>query len=134
MTRSRDELTAVLADLVSDAARQAVADTVPGTIRQTILEVIPGVVGQEVEHAVSRLTVTVPDTAVLLSIDETAKRLGLGATTTKNLIAAGQIRSVMVERRRLVPVEAIHEHVHGLEKESARLRVLPTKRSRPTGT
>jgi excisionase family DNA binding protein len=117
MTRPSDELGAILVDLLSDGVRRA------------ILEVVPGVVRQAVDDAVSRLTANPPDTTVMVSIAETAKRLGLGVTTTKNLATTGQIRSVMVERRRLIPVEAIHDYVRRLEEESARLRVLPERRS-----
>jgi excisionase family DNA binding protein len=108
-------------------------NVVPHVVHQTILEAAPDIVHQAVDDALSRLTATAPDTAVMVSIPETAKRLGLGLTTTKNLVTTGQIRSVNVDRRRLVPVDAIQEYVRDLEVQAARLRV-PAKKSRPTGT
>jgi excisionase family DNA binding protein len=45
----------------------------------------------------------------LIGVPEAARRLNLGETTTKREIAAGRLRSVLVGRRRLVPVDAIAE-------------------------
>jgi excisionase family DNA binding protein len=122
-----------LANLVAEVIHHEILETVPSIIHQAVADVVPGTVRQAMDDAVSRLTVPPPDTAVMVSIAEAAKRLGLGLTTTKNLAATGQIRTVMVDRRRLVPVEAIHDYVHSVEQESARLPVLPRK-TRRTGT
>ena len=44
---------------------------------------------------------------VMVSVPDAATRLGLGTTTLKELIAAGEIQSVKVGARRLVPVRAL---------------------------
>ena len=43
------------------------------------------------------------------SPDDAARRLGLGHTTIYRLIREGQIRSVKVGRRRLLPLAEIHK-------------------------
>lgn len=52
---------------------------------------------------------------VLVSITDAAAALGIGTTKTKQLIASGELRSVTVDRRRLVPVVALSEYVDRLE-------------------
>lgn len=58
----------------------------------------------------------------LIDVNGTADSLSLGLTVTKELIARGEIGSVKVGARRLVPVDAITDFVE-------RLRA-----SNPTGT
>jgi excisionase family DNA binding protein len=48
---------------------------------------------------------------MLLDIGEVAKKLGLGQTKTWELVATGQIFSVRVGKRRLVPVESVEKFV-----------------------
>ncbi len=55
------------------------------------------------------------DTAAMVSVPEAAHRLGLGQTKVKKLIASGELRSVLVEGRRLVPVSAITAYVEELD-------------------
>jgi len=43
----------------------------------------------------------------LFSVPEAAKALGLGTTTVKKLIASGDLPSITVGRRRLVPQSAV---------------------------
>jgi excisionase family DNA binding protein len=94
MTRSPyDELSAALASVV----RQAVADA---------LAAVPPSTGSV-------------DTAAMVSVPEAANRLGLGVTKTKKLIASGDIPSVMLEGRRLVPVAGIESYVDQLIGPSA---------------
>lgn len=50
-------------------------------------------------------------TGALVAVEEAAKRLGIGKTKTKELIACGHLGSVTVGRRRLVPAEAIEAYV-----------------------
>lgn len=47
----------------------------------------------------------------LLAVAEAAARLGVGRTTVYELITAGEIRSVKVGRRRLIPATALNEYV-----------------------
>jgi excisionase family DNA binding protein len=55
----------------------------------------------------------------LLSIDEAAKRLGVGRSTTKTLLGQGRLRSVRLGRRRLIPEAAIGQLIGELEREAA---------------
>lgn len=50
----------------------------------------------------------------LLRVEEAARRLGVGRTTAFGLIRSGELRSVTVGRRRLVPTDAIGEFVAAL--------------------
>jgi excisionase family DNA binding protein len=43
----------------------------------------------------------------LLSIDQAARRLGIGRTAAYGLMGRGELRSVKVGRRRLVPADAL---------------------------
>jgi excisionase family DNA binding protein len=56
---------------------------------------------------------------LLLSVTESATALGIGTTKTKALIAAGLLRSVQIDRRRLVPVDALHEYVDSLSGDAS---------------
>lgn len=78
------------------------------------------VVRKAVEEALSKAgTVGAEgDTSTLCSVADAAHRLGLGTTTVKRLIAAGRLRSVLVGRRRLVPVDAIAEYAGALSEAS----------------
>lgn len=61
-----------------------------------------------------------PPPRLLYSVPEVAHALG-GITTRHvgTLIRAGDLRSVKIGRRRLVPVEAIREYIAELENASA---------------
>ena len=64
-----------------------------------------------IEDAVSKALATVKppstDDAVMLSVPEAAERLGIGTTKVKQLIASGQLASVTIGRRRLVPAAIV---------------------------
>jgi excisionase family DNA binding protein len=45
----------------------------------------------------------------LLSIEEAARRLGIGRSTVYEALGHGELRSVRVRGRRLVPIDAIAE-------------------------
>ncbi len=56
---------------------------------------------------------------VLLGVwPEAGSALGVGRSTLYELIASGQLRTVKIGRRRLVPVSAVHELVERLEQQS----------------
>ena len=55
-----------------------------------------------------------PPVKLLLTVDEAAAALSLGRTFTCRLIAAGQIASVKVGARRLIPVTALQAFVERL--------------------
>ena len=50
----------------------------------------------------------------LVSLDETARRLGLGKTSVYELIRDGRLKSVKVGKRHLVPVAALDAYVASL--------------------
>lgn len=54
----------------------------------------------------------------LLSVPEAMACTGLGRSNFFNKIASGEIRSVKVGKRRLIPDTAIDEYIEGLEAES----------------
>lgn len=51
------------------------------------------------------------DGVLMVSLPEAARRVGLGLSKTKYLVAQQEIRSVLIGKRRLVPVAAIQEFV-----------------------
>jgi hypothetical protein len=116
--RPYDDLIAELGVTLIDIVQRIVADALLGLVRQAVAD------------AVADLTPTLPDTAVAVSVAETAKRLNLGLTTTKGLVTSGQIDSILVDRRRLVPVEAIQDYVRRLRSAAAPMRALPGQEHR----
>jgi excisionase family DNA binding protein len=48
---------------------------------------------------------------VLLPVPSTARALGIGTTKTRELIASGELRSVRIDRRLLVPRAEIDRYV-----------------------
>ena len=56
----------------------------------------------------------------LLTVAEAARRLGIGCTKTKALIGEGQLGSVTIGRRRLVPAAAIDAYVAELVDRQGR--------------
>ena len=52
---------------------------------------------------------------VLYRVEEAAQALRLSRSITYELIRSGQLRTVKVGARRLVPVEAVREYVASLE-------------------
>jgi excisionase family DNA binding protein len=66
-----------------------------------------------IEHAVATAVASIPTAGatapVMLSIPQAAKRLGVGTTKLKQLIVAGEVESVTIGRRRLVPNVALQE-------------------------
>lgn len=52
-----------------------------------------------------------PEPPLLVSIDETARMLGISHRMTVKLLDAGELRGLKVGRRRMVPVQGIHEYI-----------------------
>jgi len=69
----------------------------------------------------SQLSVASDDNVVplLLSVEQAARRLGVGRTTMFGLVGTGEVRSVMIGRLRRVPVQALTEYVHALSNQAA---------------
>ncbi len=55
---------------------------------------------------------------VLLTVEEAAKRLSIGRTKAFELIAKGELESVMIGRARRIPVQALEPFVAALREES----------------
>lgn len=58
-------------------------------------------------------------TLVLLTVEEAARRLGVGRTTCFKLVSAGEIESVVVGRLRRIPAEALPVYVAKLRRSAA---------------
>jgi excisionase family DNA binding protein len=56
--------------------------------------------------------------ARLNQIDDVMHRLGIGRSTVFGLLASGQLRSVKIGRRRLVPEQAIRDFVDRLDQQA----------------
>ena len=56
----------------------------------------------------------------LLSIPQTCRLLGIGRSSLYQMMASGQVRSVKIGRRRLVPREAVDEFVTSLPSDYRR--------------
>ncbi|MCC9311946.1 helix-turn-helix domain-containing protein [Kitasatospora sp. RB6PN24] len=55
---------------------------------------------------------SVPDpTLVALTVEEAARRLGVGRTTMYALVASGEVPSVMIGRLRRIPAQALSEYI-----------------------
>jgi excisionase family DNA binding protein len=51
-----------------------------------------------------------PDpTLVLLSVEEAARRLGIGRTTCFSLVGSGELESVVIGRLRRIPADALRD-------------------------
>jgi excisionase family DNA binding protein len=59
--------------------------------------------------------------ASLLDVPAVAERLAISTAKVKRLIAAGELGSVLIGRRRLVPAEALAAYVQSLQPEQLRL-------------
>jgi excisionase family DNA binding protein len=55
---------------------------------------------------------------VLLTVDEAARRLGMGRTYTYTLVLRGELASVKLGRSRRVPVQALQEYVGRLGSDA----------------
>jgi excisionase family DNA binding protein len=58
----------------------------------------------------------VDPTLLLLTVEEAARRLGIGRTVCYRLISMGELESVTVGRLRKVPAEAVSEYVARLRQ------------------
>jgi excisionase family DNA binding protein len=79
-------------------------------------EALAVVIRKELREALADVTMPGANTFTMVSVGEAAHRLGPGKTKLNRLIAAGELGSVLVGRRRLVPVEAIESYVRRLQE------------------
>jgi excisionase family DNA binding protein len=59
-----------------------------------------------------------PARKLLLEVHEVAEQLSIGRSKLYSYLLSGQLRSVKVGRRRLIPPEAVHEFVDWLQREA----------------
>ncbi|MDF2257333.1 helix-turn-helix domain-containing protein [Streptantibioticus ferralitis] len=78
-----------------------------------------GVTQQELLDAVQEHTAPQQDTRVALTVEEAARRLGVGRTTMYALVASGEVESVQIGRLRRVPVRALDSYVNARTQASA---------------
>ncbi|MBA3489905.1 MAG: helix-turn-helix domain-containing protein [Longispora sp.] len=57
---------------------------------------------------------TAKELNVVLTIEQAAKRLGIGRTTMYGLVMSGEVRSVTIGRLRRVPARCLDEYVNHL--------------------
>jgi len=60
-------------------------------------------------------------TPLVLTIEQAAKRLGIGRTLMYALVTSGEIESVTIGRLRRIPVECLSEYVNRLRNECIQL-------------
>jgi excisionase family DNA binding protein len=58
-------------------------------------------------------------TPLVLTIEQAAKRLGIGRTLMYALVTSGEIESVTIGRLRRIPAECITEYVNRLRQQGA---------------
>ncbi|MGW0992485.1 helix-turn-helix domain-containing protein [Streptomyces tendae] len=79
-----------------------------------------GVTQQELLDAVQEHTTPQQDSArVALTVEEAARRLGVGRTTMYALVASGEVQSVQIGRLRRVPVQALDSYLAARTQASA---------------
>lgn len=57
--------------------------------------------------------------ARLNQIEDVMERLSIGRSTVFGLLASGELRSVKIGRRRLVPESALRDYISGLVEQHA---------------
>jgi len=93
-------------------------------LAQALAAVIRLTVKEAVAEAVAEISpyLTPPaDPVLVMDVPEAAARIGLSESKTKRLIAAGEIASISMGRRRKVPAAAIDAYLRRLGGEQLRL-------------
>jgi excisionase family DNA binding protein len=67
-----------------------------------LADALAGVVREAVKDALGEVTISTTSTPAMVSVSEAAGRLGLGKTKLNELIASGELPSVVVGKRRLL--------------------------------
>jgi excisionase family DNA binding protein len=60
-------------------------------------------------------------TPLVLTIEQAAKRLGIGRTLMYALVTSGEVESVTIGRLRRVPADCITEYVNRLRRQNIHL-------------
>jgi excisionase family DNA binding protein len=97
---------------------------IPRNPYQALAEALAGVIEEAVEQAVNKALaeilphLTAPfDPVNVIDVPEAAARIGVSVSKTKRLIAASEIESVLIGRRRKVPVDAIENYIDRLKEQ-----------------
>ena len=71
-----------------------------------------GLTEQQLLGLVASCGTAAPDpTLVARTVEEAARRIGVGRTTMYALVAAGEVPSVMIGRLRRIPAQALSEYI-----------------------
>jgi excisionase family DNA binding protein len=70
-------------------------------------EVLRAIVEDAVAGALAAVKPATGPDPVMVSVQEAAARLGVGTTKLKQLVAGGQLPSVVIGRRRLIPLAGL---------------------------
>jgi excisionase family DNA binding protein len=92
------------------------AQALAAVIRQAVKEAVSEAVAE-----ISPYLIPPADPVLVMNVPEAPARIGLSESKTKRLIAAGEIASIPMGRRRKVPVAAIDAYLHRLGREQLRL-------------
>jgi excisionase family DNA binding protein len=76
-------------------------------------EVLRAIVEDAVAGALAAVKPVRGPDPVMISVQEAAARLGVGTTKLKQLVASGQLPSVVIGRRRLVPLAGLNAFAEG---------------------
>jgi excisionase family DNA binding protein len=87
---------------------------------QLELSLVHDDVAVDAEGQPSRRIAPVESGARLIRPEQAAVLLGIGRTKLYELMARGELESVTIDRRRLVPVDAVEEFVQRLRVSAAR--------------
>jgi excisionase family DNA binding protein len=60
-------------------------------------------------------------TPLVLTIEQAAKRLGIGRTLAYALVSSGEIESVTIGRLRRIPAECLTEYIDRLRRQRTQL-------------
>ena len=98
------ELRSILADMLEGAALRLRPAERTGT--------------QKVEVPVSTATIAQEEGKLTLTVDEAARRLGIGRSAAYEAVRTGVIPSLKIGRRRLIPVVALYGRLDELARRT----------------
>jgi excisionase family DNA binding protein len=89
---------------------QALNAVVHQAIKEAVVEAVTALVPQILDQVSS-------EHVLVMDVPEAAARIGLSESKVKRLIAAGEIASISMGRRRKVPVAAVEDYLRRLGEE-----------------
>jgi excisionase family DNA binding protein len=93
--------------------------TAPTDSYEALGAALRAIVEDAVASALASVRPEVGGDAVLVSVREAAERLGVGTTKLRELVAEGRIRSVVVGRRRLIPLVGLNAFAASAARDTA---------------